>query len=96
MNLPEPHHRLLTDVLAAGAPLALAGGYALEAHGLVERPHTNVDFATESAEPLERIAEFLRETLTAHGHKVTLQDTDPLAHQLTRACTASSRSGPRS
>ncbi|MDQ0991963.1 hypothetical protein [Streptomyces sp. V3I7] len=83
MNLPEPHRRLLTDVLAVAAPLALAGGYALQAHGLLERPHANVDFATESAEPMPDIAAGLRDALTSRGREVTLQDADPLSAHLT-------------
>ncbi|MFE9448867.1 nucleotidyl transferase AbiEii/AbiGii toxin family protein [Streptomyces sp. NPDC006739] len=87
MNLPEsqphePHLRLLTDALAAPLSLALAGGYALQAHGLLERPHRNVDFATESAEPMPRIARILTEALTARGREVSVQDTDPLSAHL--------------
>ncbi|MEU6069363.1 MULTISPECIES: hypothetical protein [Streptomyces] len=82
MNLPEPHLRLLTDVLAVAAPLALAGGYALQAHGLLERPHANVDFATESAEPMERIVGALHDALVSRGREVTLQDLAPLSAHL--------------
>ncbi|MFJ3305951.1 hypothetical protein ACIPSA_23035 [Streptomyces sp. NPDC086549] len=82
MNLPEPHQRLLTDVLAVAAPLALAGGYALQAHGLLERPHANVDFATESPEPMVRIAAALHDALVSRGREVILQDTDPLSAHL--------------
>ncbi|MEU6573254.1 hypothetical protein [Streptomyces sp. NPDC046805] len=82
MNLPEPHRRLLTDVLAAAAPLSLAGGYALQAHGLLERPHANVDFATESAEPMPHLAAALRDALISRGREVTLRDADPLSAHL--------------
>lgn len=38
MNLTGLHRRLLADVLAVGGtyPLALTGGYAVQAHGLVD------------------------------------------------------------
>lgn len=39
MKLPALHRRLLADALVAGGDyeLALAGGYAVQAHGLVVR-----------------------------------------------------------
>ncbi|MET8943311.1 hypothetical protein ABZX30_06910 [Streptomyces sp. NPDC004542] len=82
---PEAHLRLLADVFAVAAPvpLALAGGYALQAHGLLERPHANVDLATESTEPMDRIARALGDALTARGRDVTLRDADPLSAHLT-------------
>ncbi|MFH7337320.1 nucleotidyl transferase AbiEii/AbiGii toxin family protein [Streptomyces sp. KHY 26] len=69
MNLPEPHRRLLADAVTAGGAhgLVLAGGYALEAHGLVERPHGDVDLATESGEDMERIAGAVAAALEARG-----------------------------
>ncbi|MEU2303437.1 hypothetical protein [Streptomyces misionensis] len=72
MNLPEPHRRLLADAVTAGGPhgLVLAGGYALQAHGLVRRPHANVDLATESAEPMDRLAGALAAALEARGRTV--------------------------
>ncbi|MEV5902599.1 hypothetical protein [Streptomyces sp. NPDC052127] len=86
MDLLEPHLRLLAevfDVAAAGAPWALAGGYALQAHELLQRPHANVDLATESAEPMPRLAEALGAALTSGGgHEATVADTDPLSAHL--------------
>lgn len=81
---PEAHLRLLADVFAVDAPvpLALAGGYALQAHGLLERPHANVDLATESTEPMDRIARALGDALAARGREVTLRDVDPLSAHL--------------
>jgi hypothetical protein len=35
--------------------LAVAGGYAIKAHGLVERPSEDIDFATGTAVPMEEI-----------------------------------------
>ncbi|MEU6550556.1 hypothetical protein ABZ915_09740 [Streptomyces sp. NPDC046915] len=66
----------------AVVPLALAGGYALQAHDLLERPHANVDLATESTEPMDRIARALGGALAARGREVTLRDADPLSAHL--------------
>ncbi|MEV0180430.1 hypothetical protein AB0I54_14185 [Streptomyces sp. NPDC050625] len=63
--------------------MALAGGYALQAHGLLERTHANVDFATESAEPMPRIAAALHDALVSRGRETTVQDVDPLSAHLT-------------
>ncbi|GGV02806.1 hypothetical protein GCM10010260_44640 [Streptomyces filipinensis] len=85
MNLPEPHRRLLADVVTAGGPygLVLAGGYALQAHGLLRRPHANLDFATESPEPMERIAGALAAALEARGRQVRAGAGTALTAQLT-------------
>jgi hypothetical protein len=86
VDLLRPHLRLLAQVFATaapGAPWALAGGYALQAHGLIQRPHANVDLATESAVPMPLLAESLRAALTAAGRQgVTIEDTDPLSAHL--------------
>ncbi|MFF4398285.1 hypothetical protein [Streptomyces sp. NPDC001480] len=91
MNLPhlpppgaDAHLRLLADVFAVdtAAPVSLAGGYALQAHGLLDRPHANVDLATESTEPMDRIARALGDALTGRGREVTLRDADPLSAHL--------------
>ncbi|MFI1925553.1 MULTISPECIES: hypothetical protein [unclassified Streptomyces] len=86
MDLLEPHLRLLAevfDVAAAGAPWALAGGYALQAHELLQRPHANVDLATESAEQMPLLAEALGAALTSGGgYGATVRDTDPLSAHL--------------
>ncbi|MEU2712902.1 hypothetical protein [Streptomyces sp. NPDC007205] len=84
MNLSEAHLRLIGAVLAPGAPfsLVLAGGYALQAHGLVERPHGNVDLATESPEPIARIAYAVGAALEARGRQVRAGALTPLTAQL--------------
>jgi len=86
VDLLRPHLRLLAEVFGTavpGAPWALAGGYALQAHDLIQRPHANVDLATESAVPMPRLAESLSAALTAAGrHEVTLEDRDPLSAHL--------------
>ncbi|WP_369390684.1 hypothetical protein AB5J72_25815 [Streptomyces sp. CG1] len=85
MNLSEPHRRLLADVVAAGGTygLVLAGGYALQAHGLLRRRHANLDFATESAEPMDRIAGVIGAALEARGRAVRAGAGTALTAQLT-------------
>ncbi|MEU6537715.1 nucleotidyl transferase AbiEii/AbiGii toxin family protein [Streptomyces sp. NPDC047000] len=72
---------LLTDVLVVGAPyaLALTGGQAVRAHGLVERVSRDVDVATESQADMASIAGALRAGLTAYGWSVRVRETAPLA-----------------
>ncbi|MFJ7902882.1 nucleotidyl transferase AbiEii/AbiGii toxin family protein [Streptomyces sp. NPDC096198] len=84
MTLPEPHRRLLADVLAVGAPypLVIAGGYAVLAHGLVDRPSRGMDVATESAEPMADIAAGVRAGLTERGWLVHSTETVPLSARL--------------
>ncbi|MGW0992232.1 nucleotidyl transferase AbiEii/AbiGii toxin family protein [Streptomyces sp. NPDC002523] len=85
MNLPDPHHRLLADVVTAGSPygLVLAGGYALQAHGLLRRPHANLDFATENSESMERMARAVGAVLEARGRQVRTAAVTALTAQLT-------------
>ncbi|MEU3841425.1 hypothetical protein AB0E88_15505 [Streptomyces sp. NPDC028635] len=85
MNLSAPHHRLLEDVVTAGTPhgLVLAGGYALQAHGLLTRPHADVDLATQSPDPMDRIAGDVRTALEARGRQVRTVSVTPLTAQLT-------------
>ncbi|MER6073247.1 hypothetical protein ABT187_31260 [Streptomyces sp. NPDC001817] len=85
MNLPEPHRRLLADVVTAGGPygLVLAGGYALQAHGLLQRPHANLDFATESPEDMDRIAAAVGAALEARSRQMRTDAVAALTAQLT-------------
>lgn len=50
MNLDALHQRLLRDVLEIGnaLPLVITGGYAVRAHGLVDRLSRDVDVATNT------------------------------------------------
>ncbi|MEW2550251.1 nucleotidyl transferase AbiEii/AbiGii toxin family protein [Streptomyces zhihengii] len=84
MNLTELHRRLLADVLAVGDvyPLALTGGYAVQAHGLVDRLSKDLDLATESPEPMEKIAAAVRAGLEQRGWQVRALETDPLSARL--------------
>ncbi|MFG2814498.1 hypothetical protein [Streptomyces sp. NPDC048410] len=84
MSILGSHQRLLADVVSAGSPygLVLAGGYALEAHGVVERGHGNLDFATESPEAMESIARGLGGALEARGRTVRTGAVGALTAQL--------------
>ena len=53
MNLNALHRRLLQDVLEIGNafPFVITGGYAVQAHGLVDRWSRDIDVATNSPVP---------------------------------------------
>lgn len=55
MNLTDLHRRLHVDALAVGGayPLALTDGYAVQAHGLVDRLSQDLDVATENRDRME-------------------------------------------
>ncbi|MBB4779416.1 hypothetical protein BJY27_000377 [Streptomyces rapamycinicus] len=61
MNLGDLHRRLLSDVLAIGTPypLVITGGYAVQAHGLVDRLSQDLDVATENPAPMAEITRSL-------------------------------------
>ncbi len=81
MNLTDLHRRLLADVLAVGSsyPLALTGGYAVQAHGLVDRLSQDLDVATENPDRMEDIATSVRTGLEQRGWQVSALETDPLS-----------------
>lgn len=84
MNLTVLHQRLLQDVLAIGNafPLVLTGGYAVQAHGLVERLSRDVDVATNSNVPMASIAAALIDGLVQRGWEVEVIGIDPLSARL--------------
>ncbi|MEU0806260.1 nucleotidyl transferase AbiEii/AbiGii toxin family protein [Streptomyces sp. NPDC005970] len=84
MNLSDLHRRLLSDVLAIGAvyPLVITGGYAVQAHGLVDRLSQDLDVATENPAPMEEITRTVTAGLTARGWEVREIGTDPLSGRL--------------
>ncbi|MFE4216521.1 nucleotidyl transferase AbiEii/AbiGii toxin family protein [Streptomyces sp. NPDC056844] len=84
MNLTGMHRRLLADVLAVGGvyPLVLTGGYAVQAHGLVDRLSQDLDVATENPDPMEDIATAVRTGLEQRGWRVEALETDPLSARL--------------
>ncbi|MEU3480298.1 nucleotidyl transferase AbiEii/AbiGii toxin family protein [Streptomyces sp. NPDC033754] len=84
MNLSDLHRRLLADVLAIGTPypLVITGGYAVQAHGLVDRLSQDLDVATENPAPMEDIAATLESGLARRGWHVTVISADPLSARL--------------
>ncbi|GGO58869.1 nucleotidyl transferase AbiEii/AbiGii toxin family protein [Streptomyces lasiicapitis] len=84
MNLNDLHRRLLADVLAIGTPypLVITGGYAVKAHGLVDRLSQDLDVATENPAPMDDIIRTLSEGLTERGWGVRQIETDPLSGRL--------------
>jgi hypothetical protein len=84
VNLTDLHRRLLRDVLAAGSlyPLVITGGYAVQAHGLVDRLGRDLDLATENQTPLEEIAVALASGLADRGWGVRQISADPLSAPL--------------
>ncbi|MEV6777686.1 nucleotidyl transferase AbiEii/AbiGii toxin family protein [Streptomyces syringium] len=85
MRLSGPHRLLLPDVLEVGAPyaLVLGGGYALQAHGLVDRPSRTLDLVTETPTPMADVAAALRAGLEARGRRVADLTAEPLSARLT-------------
>ncbi|MEV4450060.1 nucleotidyl transferase AbiEii/AbiGii toxin family protein [Streptomyces mirabilis] len=92
MNLTDLHRRLLADVLDVGGvyPLVLTGGYAVQAHGLVNRLSQDLDVATENPERMEDIATAVRTGLEERGWRVRALETDPLSARLIVTDPASS------
>jgi hypothetical protein len=83
--IPLRRH-LLTDVLTIGAPypLVLAGGYAVRAHGLTPERLVKgpLELATETPEPMDRVAAAILRGLTELGWRVRPLETDPLSARL--------------
>lgn len=81
MKLTPLHERLLADILDLDSlyPLVLTGGYAVQAHGLVERCSRDLDVATENPAPMDETVASLTAGLTARGWRTTLVQTDPLS-----------------
>ncbi|MEU6194118.1 nucleotidyl transferase AbiEii/AbiGii toxin family protein [Streptomyces sp. NPDC047061] len=84
MKATDLHRRLLADLLSVGTPypLALTGGYAAQAHGLVERLSQDLDVATENPSAMEGIADTVAAGLRERGWDVRTLETDPLSARL--------------
>ncbi|WP_307814973.1 nucleotidyl transferase AbiEii/AbiGii toxin family protein [Streptomyces clavuligerus] len=84
MNLTERHRRLLADVLAIGAPypLVITGGYAVQAHGLVDRLSQDLDVATENPAPIDEIIRTVGDGLAERGWDVRHIESSPLSGRL--------------
>lgn len=91
MTLSGLHRRLLADVLAIGSPypLVVTGGYAVQAHGLVERLSQDLDVATENPAPMSEIADTVARGLIRRGWQVRPIGTDPLSGRLVVTDSAS-------
>jgi predicted nucleotidyltransferase component of viral defense system len=81
VNLNDLHRRLLQDVLAIGNafPFVITGGYAVQAHGLVDRFSRDIDVATDSALSMESLASQLATGLTERGWRVRVIGVAPLS-----------------
>lgn len=84
MNLTHLHRRLLTDVLAIGAPfpLVITGGYAVQAHGLVNRLSQDLDVATENSASMDDIVKVVSAGLTQRGWDIRQIEASPLSGRL--------------
>ncbi|MFJ9646419.1 nucleotidyl transferase AbiEii/AbiGii toxin family protein [Streptomyces sp. NPDC004244] len=84
MNLSALHRRLLADVIAIGTPypLVITGGYAVQAHGLVDRLSQDLDVATENPAPMAEITADLVHELAERGWRVAVIAVDPLSARL--------------
>jgi hypothetical protein len=76
--LDGDHARLVEAVLPVCAQygLALAGGYAIKAHQLVDRPSEDIDFATAASAPSGEIMSALARAYRASGCEVQILDVD--------------------
>ena len=81
MNLNALHRRLLQDVLEIGNafPFVITGGYAVQAHGLVDRLSRDIDVATDSSIPMEPSPASVVDGLTARGWRVRVIGVDPVS-----------------
>jgi len=72
-------HALLVEAalpVCAQYGLAVAGGYAIKAHGLVDRPSEDIDFATAATASLDEIMTALADTYTRAGYRVEVLAVD--------------------
>ncbi|MFD1935186.1 MULTISPECIES: nucleotidyl transferase AbiEii/AbiGii toxin family protein [Nonomuraea] len=76
MRLPAFHARLLEATLDAreGHGLLLAGGHAMNAHGLTDRPSDDLVLVTGHGAPVSAVAEDLAAELRRHGFSLTAFD----------------------
>ncbi|MFD3442354.1 nucleotidyl transferase AbiEii/AbiGii toxin family protein [Streptomyces sp. NPDC058685] len=84
MNLNDLHRRLLADVLAIGAPypLVITGGYAVQAHGLVDRLSQDLDVATENPATIDDIVNTVSDGLATRGWGIRQIETGALSGRL--------------
>jgi predicted nucleotidyltransferase component of viral defense system len=85
MNVNALHRRLMQDVLEIGnsLPLVITGGYAVQAHQLVDRLSRDIDVATNSDIPMEDIAAAVVAGLTARDWDICIIGVDPRSARMT-------------
>ncbi|MGH3682478.1 MAG: nucleotidyl transferase AbiEii/AbiGii toxin family protein [Natronosporangium sp.] len=84
MDMPDFHRQVLDAALdlCRTHRLVLVGGYAMIAHGLVERPSQDLDLATFSATPLEDVIDSLAADFRRRGFEVQQIRGTPLLGRL--------------
>lgn len=84
MDMPPFHRRLLEIALEVtdSYGLVLAGGYAMRAHGMVDRPSRDLDFATVTAPSIPDAVEAMAATFRGNGFQVRITRGTPLLGQL--------------
>ncbi|MGI5285997.1 nucleotidyl transferase AbiEii/AbiGii toxin family protein [Nonomuraea polychroma] len=70
MRIPGWHARAIEDVVPFlnRHGLLLVGGYSMQAHGIVDRPSADLDFAYADGEPCLQVAALLADEYRAHGY----------------------------
>jgi predicted nucleotidyltransferase component of viral defense system len=84
MEMPEFHRRVLDAAFDAcnNHKLVLAGGYAMRAHGLVDRPSEDLDFATITSTSLDDITDAVAAAYRTAGFEVEKVRGTPLLARL--------------
>ncbi|WP_062349492.1 nucleotidyl transferase AbiEii/AbiGii toxin family protein [Herbidospora yilanensis] len=84
MEMPDFHRRVLSVALEVCDEhrLVLAGGYAMRAHGLVDRPSQDLDFATFDAPSIPVATRAMAEAFRRHGFTVEEVRGTPLLGRL--------------
>lgn len=79
IELPPFHGRVLESALSIchDHRLYLAGGYAVKAYGLVERPSQDLDFATDSPRPLQEIIGLAADAFRGRGFDIVIVRGSP-------------------
>ncbi|MGI8329020.1 nucleotidyl transferase AbiEii/AbiGii toxin family protein [Actinomadura scrupuli] len=89
-------YELVIVLLEAGLGLCeqyelfLAGGYAMKAHGLVDRPSKDLDFVTASPLPVDQLTEQVADGYRAQGFVV---ETAPGNHRFARLLVSDPSTG---
>ncbi|HEX3716271.1 MAG TPA: nucleotidyl transferase AbiEii/AbiGii toxin family protein [Trebonia sp.] len=78
MALLAGDHAFLVEIalpVCARYGLAITGGYAVKAHGLVDRPSEDIDFATSHPAPVEEMTEALAASYRQAGCQAQVLNT---------------------